>query len=323
MCGVLAGVIRRWGAGTRLWSRPAASPLKLCGLVDDEPLSGLREGRNIYMSKNQVSVGLGIVTRGAVRTDTPFGVVLTQVKTVKDETLIEVARRAAKIGVRAFLLCGACFHESCARFERLKGGHGKRDDKGVGAQARKREVAKQIGKDYRTLGTDARIYETFYQPGVEEGSRLERERSSPTLPREFYVTALAAPDPVGALEVALERRAEGSYPVGEFRDYVRTLKKALAGNAGDGSEPPPTVVVRLRLSAEAGAVLESEVRASGKDAGDVVSGLLLKLNLGRLRAGKATNKRHVGREKKPGRVTPATALAPSLLDLAEGEGSTQ
>lgn len=274
------------------------------------------------MSKEAKKESVDIVSFGAVRTDTSFDAVLARLKTAKDFTLVEVVRRAAQVGARAFLLCGACFTESCSRVRRLNGGHGKRDDKGVGAQARKHEIAKQMNRDYRTLETDARIYKVFYLPTVAKGSWLERERSSPTLPREFYVTALAAPDPAGALEVALERRSSGHYPVGEFRDYVKTLKKALGGGEGDDTQTPPAVVVRLRLPAEAGAVLESEVRASGKSASEVVSRLLIRLNWRRSQAHKANQPSPI-REERPKHATSAAPPSPSLFDLAEGEGGTQ
>jgi hypothetical protein len=274
-------------------------------------------------TKNSNAVSPNLALKKVVWTNTAFDLVLPHIQKLKNETLVEVARRTCNIGIRAFIMNGACFRELCSRVPRLKGGHGKRDTERIGAQFRKREIAKQIGFDVRTLGTNARIYETFYLQSVQKGTLLERERSTPSLPREFYVSALAAPDPLTAVETALARRANGHYSCTQFRAYVHVLKQAAkAGTPVHDKRESRFVSFRLNLPPEAGEVLEAKMTITGKSASEVIAELLLRLGSPRRtikfkgRANQPSRRRDKAYPNAP-TVSSSIPTARSLFDLSD------
>ena len=55
--------------------------------------------------------------------------------------------------------------------------------------------------------------------------------------REYFVIALAAPDPHAALEIARERTRDPRYESRQFRAYVQGLKRAAARETIDDEEP--------------------------------------------------------------------------------------
>lgn len=189
-----------------------------------------------------------------------------------DEQIIRAAIYARELEMQAYLLRGACAAELRKRSTtKLVGGRGKRDHAGIGIQARMKELADKVGVDVRTLIMDARIYETFFESEPERLTVLAREHR---LPREFFVAALAAPEPLAAIELAVERRRNTSYTRQQYREDIRAL-----GNPAGGCKLIKRVLashlLKVEITSEAHRALIELSRESGKEQGEIVSSALL------------------------------------------------
>lgn len=150
---------------------------------------------------------------------------LPSISQMDDAALVKTAINALYLERFAFVLRGVCAAELRRRIPvRLAGGRGKQDREGLGIKAQMSRLAKEIGINLKTLDTDARISETFFKRGE---TVLVHEDC---LPREYYVVALSAPDPLAAIEIAQTKNAEPEYKLQQFRSYVRELKRDVPMN---------------------------------------------------------------------------------------------
>jgi hypothetical protein len=93
---------------------------------------------------------------------------LREISKKNDEQVARIAVAAQRLEKFAFLVRGVCASVLRQRYpHRLAGGRGKRDQSGLGIQAQMARLAEQIGVDRRTLETDARIKDTFFQTADE------------------------------------------------------------------------------------------------------------------------------------------------------------
>jgi len=193
---------------------------------------------------------------------------------MSDRKIISTAIFAGELEVQAYLIRGACAAELRNRFtNKLVGGRGKRDKKGVGVQARMTSVAHEVGVDLRTLLTDIRIYRTFFEAAPE---RIRELACECRLPREFFVTALAAPDPQAAIEMAAAKRSDPTYTRQQYRADVRAMK-GRAKEDGAELKTETNYYLRVAISLEAQKALSELSRASGKESSFVVEEALLSL----------------------------------------------
>lgn len=145
---------------------------------------------------------------------------LPHIQQMDDARLLQTAINAEYLERFAFLVRGACAAELRRRIPtRLAGGRGKQDKGGSGIGPHVARLAKDIGVSAKTLDTDVRIHQVFFSRGE---TLLADEHC---LRREYYVAALSAPDPLGAIEVAKSKSAEPGYTVQQFRSFVRDLKR--------------------------------------------------------------------------------------------------
>ena len=203
--------------------------------------------------------------------DSQIAALLPRLAQLDDEELLEIATQAQRLEACAFRLRGACVAELRRRTLRLAGGRGRRDTAGVGIKARLADVATQLGVSVSTLKTDARIHEVFFS--VDTGPACE-----PTLPREYYVTALGAPDPVAAISTARERSADPGYGREQFRRDVQALRSAPASAIEPllpGIMPGATANLRVRILPEARPALAALVERDGMSPAAVVATALL------------------------------------------------
>jgi hypothetical protein len=189
-----------------------------------------------------------------------------------DVQLLQLAAHARQLEACAFRLRGACVAELRRRIAiRLFGGRGKRDASGIGIKAQLAQLAAQIGVSPTTLKTDARIHEVFFAGET----RLARETS---LPREFYVTALGAPDPLATIQLAEEKAADKSYTREQFRRDVRALKPAPKRSdavVSAAATPKATGNLRVKIMPEAQAALAELVERSGQSPDAIVAEAIL------------------------------------------------
>ena len=224
-----------------------------------------------------------------------------------DAQIICTALYACALEGQAYLLRGACAAELRNRCTtRLLGGRGRRDQAGVGAQARMRQLADQIGVNLRTLMVDLRIYETFFKGAPEKITTLARECS---LPREFFVTALTAPEPLAALEIAVQKRRNTAYTRRQYREDLRALGK-LTGGGQARAQAPHNHCLRVEISSEAYRVLVELSRESGKGQGEIVASALLAFRQAR---GDGRTKRDKPSQTGRGGKTAVQAPAPQML----------
>lgn len=197
---------------------------------------------------------------------------LNLIPKMSEGQIISTAIYASGLEIQAFLLRGACAAELRKRFAaRLAGGRGRRDEAGVGRQARMREVAEKVGINLKTLRTDMRIYQTFFEPAPENIRTLACERS---LPREYFVTALAAPDPIFAIEIAITKRRDPNFTRQQYREEVRTLQR----ETGVKKVMKPTTDshwLRVKISPEAFQALSELNQEAGSEQGEIVTAALL------------------------------------------------
>jgi hypothetical protein len=106
------------------------------------------------------------------------------------------------------------FRKRSAR--RLAGGHGQRDDGGVGLRRKTQIIADACGVDLKTVEDDVTIYENLVGKTLEQYADEETIREKRTvlidkllrLPRSFNLLAARRTDPAAAQEMGLRRRAE-------------------------------------------------------------------------------------------------------------------
>ena len=158
------------------------------------------------------------------RFEPQVNIILSQLDSLNDDELIHLAVSARQMEIAAFRLRGACVAELRLRARRLAGGRGKRDLTGAGISSQLSRMARQGGISTSTLQTDAHIHEVFF-------SNETRLACETTLPREYYVTALTAPDPVYAINLAHQKTVEGSYNRNLFRNDVKLLKQSISQNS--------------------------------------------------------------------------------------------
>jgi hypothetical protein len=150
---------------------------------------------------------------------------LKEIPDLADQTLENFMSSVSMAERRLFLLRGACASERIERVaERVPGKPAvtkKKQARKTGKTKLIAGMAGAIGVSAKLLARDVQIVSTFFPEGR---PILAREN---LLAREYYVTALAAPDPVAALGTAVERGAPAGFSRAEFRDHVRGLKEAL------------------------------------------------------------------------------------------------
>lgn len=213
----------------------------------------------------EVSLALSLDLNRLPDFDTQLDALLPQLTQFNDDQLIRLAAHARRLESCAFRLRGACAAELRRRIKtRLTGGRGRRDASGVGTGAHLARLAERIGVSISTLKTDARIHEVFFTN--REETRLARE---PSLAREFYVTALAAPEPLAAIRLAAEKCAVSNYKRDDFRRDIIALKRP--------STPPieRSAEVRIRVVADACVALAEMVAHSGQTPEAIVAAALL------------------------------------------------
>lgn len=144
---------------------------------------------------------------------------LEQLPNLDDDVVIEVRMGARAVGVWAWVVEAACDAEMMARVERLKGGRGNKDDANEGRLAVMRQQGYLDGKSPRTIERNVQIIETF---GLEtiatHGDTLQD--------KGYWIAAVSAPDPIEAVEVLAEKKAENAFM--EVQDAYREID-ALKG----------------------------------------------------------------------------------------------
>lgn len=194
---------------------------------------------------------------------------------MSSEELITTASYAERLGVKAFLLRGACTLKLLASDEAqpLPGGRHRIDEEGKGRQAQLSKLAARIGVTSKTLRTDARIYDISFKDNQTGKTRNARVLS---LPREIFVIALSAPDPQTAIEFALEQTRQQPFGRQQFREYIQGI------NYVDGSasqtralEKEKRIALPRRLSPEAERALVDLQEMSGQKPATILAEALL------------------------------------------------
>jgi hypothetical protein len=215
---------------------------------------------------------------------------LREISEKNDEQIARIAVAAQRLEKFAFLVRGVCASVLRQRHpHRLSGGRGKRDQSGLGIQAQMARLAEQIGVDKRTLETDARIKNTFFQTVDETTLALTH-----TLAREYYVVALAAPEPQAAIKVALEWRSDRQYTLEAFRSYVRDLKRNVRAVVSDSGANPVTAL-RMSISVEAHQALLELVELKGQSREEIVADAILTLHRAVFKK-RGANRKHDGHQ---------------------------
>jgi hypothetical protein len=190
-----------------------------------------------------------------------------------DAQIIQIAKEAQRLESFAFLVRGMCASVLRQRYpNRLPGGRGNHDHQGRGVRAQMTRLAEQLGIDRRTLETDARIKDTFFQ-FLDETKLVHM----PSLAREYYVVALAAPEPQAAIKVAVEKRADPHYTLEIFRSYVRDLKRNGTTVMQD-SEAKPVATLRVIIPVETQRALLELIKFKGQSREEVIADAILNLH---------------------------------------------
>jgi hypothetical protein len=201
--------------------------------------------------------------------------ILRALPEMADEKLLGTAIHACRLELQGYLIRGACAAELRKRIStKLAGGRGKRDEAKIGVQARLAAFADNIGVDLRTLRTDLRIYQVFFENAPERVSTLAGECP---LPREFFVTALAAPQPLAAIKIALRKRQDRNYTRQQYREEILALKQS-SGKTKVKIKPRGNCWLRVQISCEANLALEELERKGTRTQGEIVSEALLALH---------------------------------------------
>ncbi|HEV7889436.1 MAG TPA: hypothetical protein VGP08_02300 [Pyrinomonadaceae bacterium] len=198
-------------------------------------------------------------------------VLLPRLAQLNDDDLLQLAIQAGRLEACAFRLRGACVAELRRRTARLAGGKGKRDTARIGVKARLSDLAARLGVSVSTLKTDARIHEVFFS----EDTGLARE---PALPRDYYVTALRAPEPVAAIGAARSRSSDPAYTRDQFRRDVQALRSAST-TADEpllpGMPVPPPAITRVSILPDARPALTALVEREARTPAEVVAAALV------------------------------------------------
>jgi len=215
---------------------------------------------------------------------------LREISEKDDEQITRIAVAAQRLERFAFLVRGVCASVLKQRHpHRLPGGRGKRDQSGLGIQAQMARLAEQIGVDRRTLETDARIKDTFFQILDETTLALAH-----TLAREYYVVALAAPEPHAAIKVALEWRSDRHYTLEAFRSYVRDLKRNVQPVVSD-AHANQVSTLRVLIPPDAHRALLELVELKGQSREEVVADAILTLHRAAFKK-RLANRKHDGHQ---------------------------
>ena len=200
-----------------------------------------------------------------------INVLLPRLPQLDDDELLRLAAQARLLEACAFRLRGACVAELRRRTARLAGGKGKRDTARVGVKARLSDLAARLGVSASTLKTDARIHEVFFSDDT--GSARE-----PALPRDYYVTALRAPDPVAAIGAARSHSSDPTYNREHFRRDVQALRSAST-TADEpmlpGMPVPPPAITRVSILPDARPALTALVEREAMTPAEVVAAALV------------------------------------------------
>lgn len=234
--------------------------------------------------------------------DAQLTALLPHLARLDDAQLIRLAADARRLETCAFRLRGACVAELRRRIRtHLSGGRGRRDTSGIGVGAQLVRLAAGIGVSVATLKTDARIHEVFFAPkpekeinaetrlACEPGLGDEKHSLRETgLEREYYVTALAAPDPVSAIRHAQERcAAAADYTREDFRRDVLALKQKMQPVLATSVKPAPVNSapveavpksvpnLSVKIIPEAQTVLDELVNRSGQSPETIIAEALL------------------------------------------------
>jgi len=187
--------------------------------------------------------------------------------------LLYIARQATRAERHAFWTRGFCAAQIMEQVKRLRGGRGRCDRKGRGRVATLEKLAHRIGVKLGTFYKEAKIYRVFVAPLSDEET-LSLQNNS--LPRGFYVAALDAPDPLDAINFAIEkRRTNPNYKIKEFKEYVQSLWPSISSENKRKYRP---IKVELTPSALAAlGSLTSDGFYAGKNYPAVVEAALLHL----------------------------------------------
>ena len=206
---------------------------------------------------------------------------LSRLQQLDDDALQHLALQATRLEQYAFRLRGAIASEMRRRIaSRLSGGRGHRDHQGKGIRSCLRQLALEIGISVVTLTTDARIHDVFF---ISNETVIALDNS---LPREYYVIALAAPDPIAAIRIAKEQAADNGCTLKAFRQYVYELKRAThisSTNATDSKTEAPLAVARtaalsrqrILVTGEARYALNELIKATNCSAEQIVADALI------------------------------------------------
>lgn len=198
--------------------------------------------------------------------------VLPRIQQMDDARLVETAITAGYLERFAFVVRGACAAELRRRVPtRLAGGRGKQDKDGSGIGSHVARLAKEIGVSAKTLGTDVRIHEVFFSRG-ETVPVVEH-----CLRREYYVAALGAPDPLGAIEVAKSRIAEPGYNVQQFRSFVRDIHRNGPADTA-ASKQERGCWLRIKIPQESHQTLNDLAQRTGRAREIIVAEAILALH---------------------------------------------
>lgn len=144
---------------------------------------------------------------------------LLQLPDLDDEVIIEIRMGARAIGVWSWVVEAACDHEMMSRVEKLKGGRGQKDEANEGRLAVMRQQGYLDGKSTRTIERNVQIIETFGLETIATHGDTLQEKG-------FWIAAVSAPDPIEAVEVLAEKKADN--PFMEVQDANREID-ALKG----------------------------------------------------------------------------------------------
>ncbi len=156
----------------------------------------------------------------------------TLLQVMTDEQVLQVAQWAEAQERYYFFIRGLCALELYGRITvRLRGGRGQVDAGEIGIEAEMCRLAAAMRCSVETLRKDLQIVRTFFvdEAGEQWNGKL------PELPRDFYRTALKAPDKLAAVESAATKKAHNpAYSAREFALDVEVLQESAARN-----EPAP------------------------------------------------------------------------------------
>lgn len=136
-----------------------------------------------------------------------------------DKKIIEIRGAARIVGTWAWVVECACDAETVSRVAAQKGGRGNTDDEEEGRLATIRQQAYRDGKGVSTLYQNAQIFNTFgLETILSHGNTLQE--------KGFWVAALAAPDPIEAVETLAEKKADNPFmEVQEAKSALDPLKE--------------------------------------------------------------------------------------------------